>query len=143
VFKTPIRPPIRSARSDKVNHSQPAAALTSSAASAAPIFHIDESILSKALVAKLTATGIAFDRVIAFALKMMAMAESQPRPFLYPFALSMGLVKVTLRVGPKSSRRRPLLAIGRALMFSFHPLHWSCPTCRPPHGHSPSLCESS
>jgi len=131
------------------------------------IFYVDESIFSKALVAELTAAGIAFDRVgvtvsfgapdhvwlshcgkhsylaltrderiryrslekqalidhgvacftftqgrataiqcasriIALAPKMMAIAGSQPRPFLYTFGLSMGLAKVTLRVGRKS-----------------------------------------
>jgi hypothetical protein len=41
-------------------------------------------------------------RIVALAPKMVAIADSQPRPFLYTFGLSAGLAKVTLRVSPVS-----------------------------------------
>lgn len=85
----------------------------------APTFYVDESIFSNTLVAALSAAGIAFDRVeiavpyftqgqatagqcaariIALVPKMMAIAASQPRPFLYAFGLTGGLAKVRLRI---------------------------------------------
>lgn len=133
----------------------------------APIFYVDESIFSKALVAELVAARITFDRVgvtvpfgasddlwpshcgrhsylaltrdqriryrplekqalidygvacftftqgqataiqcatriVALAPRMVAIAASQPRPFLYTFGLSAGLAKVRLRGGRDS-----------------------------------------
>lgn len=130
----------------------------------APIFYVDESIFSNALVAQLKAAGIAFDqagitvplgapdsvwlshcgkhaylaltrdqriryrpleklalidhhvgcftftagqataaqcaaRIVTLVPKMATIAASQPRPFLYTFGLTGGLVKVTLRRG--------------------------------------------
>lgn len=127
----------------------------------APVFYVDESIFSRALVAELTAAGIPFDRVgitvpfgapddvwlshcgkhsyialtrdqriryralekqalvvhgvacftfthgqatamqcagriVALAPKMLAIAASQPRPFLYTFGLTTTLARVTL-----------------------------------------------
>jgi hypothetical protein len=41
-------------------------------------------------------------RIVALAPKMVAIAASQPRPFLYTFGLSRGLAKVTLRRGRSS-----------------------------------------
>jgi len=43
-----------------------------------------------------TATQCA-ERIVALAPKMMAIAASQSRPFLYTFSLSAGLARVTLR----------------------------------------------